>query len=152
MDCLRTSFGRIKSRRSSKDWTYPEVIQMIGIEPLMDCLCTSFGRIRSRRNPRDWTYPKVIQMIETESLMDCLRTSFGRIRSRHSSRDWKTFGQPKWWWRPLIKSARWFQNELIQEKFWKWYEFFLKICGVETLLLHVFLSILWKNIFFSFFK
>jgi hypothetical protein len=54
IDCLRTSFGRIRSRRSSRDLTYPKVMQVIGTESLMDCLCTSFGRIRSRRNSRDY--------------------------------------------------------------------------------------------------
>ena len=53
-DCLRTSFGRIRSRRSSRDLTYLKVMQVIGTESLMDCLCTSFGRIRSRRNSRDY--------------------------------------------------------------------------------------------------
>ena len=86
MDCLHTSFGRIRSRRSSKNWTYPKVMQMIGTESLIDCLRTSFGRIRSRRSSKVWPIHKVIQIIGTESLMDCLRTSFGRIRSRRSSR------------------------------------------------------------------
>ena len=86
MDCLCTSFGRIRSRRSSRGWTYPKVVQMIGTEYLMDYLHTPFGRIRSKRSSRGWTYPKVVQMIGTESLMDCLCTPFGRIRSRRSSR------------------------------------------------------------------
>ena len=76
IDCLRTSFGRIKSRRSSRDLTYSKVMQMIGTESLIDCLRTSFGRIRSRRSSRDLTYSKVTQMIGTKSLIDCLCTSF----------------------------------------------------------------------------
>jgi hypothetical protein len=50
IDCLCTSFGRIRSKRSSKVGPIHKVIQMIGTESLMDYLRTSFGRIRFRRS------------------------------------------------------------------------------------------------------
>jgi hypothetical protein len=52
IDCLRTSFGRIRSRRSSRVRPIHKVIQMIETESLLDYLRTSFGRIRSRRSSR----------------------------------------------------------------------------------------------------
>ena len=52
IDCLRTSFGRIRSRRNSRVEPIQKVIQMIGTESIIDCLHTSFGRIRSRRSSR----------------------------------------------------------------------------------------------------
>jgi hypothetical protein len=54
IDCLRTPFGRIKSRRSSSVGLIHKVIQMIGTESLIDYLHTPFGRIRSRRSSRDY--------------------------------------------------------------------------------------------------
>ena len=87
IDCLHTSFRRIRSRRSSRVRPIHKVIQMINTESLLDCLRTSFGRIKSRRSSKVRPIHKVIQMIKTESLLDCLRTSFGRIRSRRSSSD-----------------------------------------------------------------
>jgi hypothetical protein len=52
IDCLHTSFERIRSRRSSRVGLIHKVIQMIETESLMDCLRTSFKRIRSRRSSR----------------------------------------------------------------------------------------------------
>ena len=100
---LRISFGRIRSRCSSKVRPIHKIIQMIETESLIDCLRTSFGRIKSRRSSKVRPIHEVIQMIETESLIDCLRTSFGRIRLRCSSkigpirRSFKWLGLSLWW-------------------------------------------------------
>jgi hypothetical protein len=58
IDCLRSSFERIKSRRNSKVRPIHKVIEMIKTESLLDCLCTSFGRIRSKRSAKGFDLSK----------------------------------------------------------------------------------------------
>jgi hypothetical protein len=53
IDCLRTSFERIKSRRSLRVRPIQRSFRLSGTESLIDCLRTAFGRIRSRRSSRN---------------------------------------------------------------------------------------------------
>ena len=53
IDCLRSSFGRIKSRRSSRVKPIQRSFRLSGTESLIDCLRTPFGRTRSRRSSRN---------------------------------------------------------------------------------------------------
>jgi hypothetical protein len=153
IDCLYTSFGRIRSRRSSRMRPIHKVIQMIKTESVLDCLRTSFGRIRSRRSSRMRPIHKVIQMIKTESVLDYLRTFFGRIRSRHSSRKlediWSTNVMMETSDQVCMVISKWTYSREIFKMSWI---FLLKLCGVETFLCNVVFLLVSRKIIFSFFK
>jgi hypothetical protein len=53
IDYLCSSFGRIKSRRSSRVRPIQRSFRFSGTEFLIDCVHTPFGRIRSRRSLRN---------------------------------------------------------------------------------------------------
>ena len=86
IDCLRTSFGRIWSRHSSRVGPIQRSFRWLGPSLWWIAYVPLFGGSGPDIIQEIGPIHKVIQMIGTESLMDCLCTSLGRIRSWRSSR------------------------------------------------------------------
>ena len=89
MDCLRTPFGRIRSKHSSRFRPIQRSFRWLGPSlwwtAYVPFLKGSGPDVIQEIEP----IHKVIQMIVTKSLMDCLCTPFERIKSRRSSRKLK---------------------------------------------------------------